>query len=88
EFNHEAGLHLVLNLPMNCDDVAIAAAAHQRGVRVRPLSQYYMQGPTRRGLLLGFACVEEKNMLPAFTTLRQILIEFGITQAGNVHPLP
>ncbi|WP_275554258.1 PLP-dependent aminotransferase family protein [Mixta sp. Marseille-Q2659] len=88
EFNHEAGLHLVLNLPMNCDDVAIAASAHQRGVRVRPLSQYYMQGPTRRGLLLGFACVEEKNMLPAFTTLRQILIEFGITQAGNVHPLP
>lgn len=84
EFNHDAGLHLVLNLPVNSDDVMIAATALQRGVKVRPLSQYYMQGQTRRGLLLGFACVEEKNMLPAFNTLRQILTEYGITHAGNL----
>ena len=84
EFNHEAGLHLVLNLPGSCDDVQIAAAALQRGVKVRPLSQYYMRQQTRRGLLLGFACVEEKNMLPAFNTLRQILTGHGITHAGNL----
>ena len=84
EFNHDAGLHLVLNLPERCDDVSIAASAIRHGVRVRALSQYYMQGQTRRGLLLGFACVEEKNMLPAFNRLRQILAGYGIAASGNL----
>ncbi|WP_075181778.1 PLP-dependent aminotransferase family protein [Pantoea sp. 1.19] len=73
EFNHDAGLHLVLNLPADADDVMIAARALRRGVKVRPLSQYYMQPQRRRGLLLGFACVEEKKMMAAFGVLKQCL---------------
>ena len=42
EFNSNAGLHLILNLPDEADDVAIAAAAGAQGVLVRPLSRYYM----------------------------------------------
>lgn len=78
EFNHEAGLHLVLNLPEGCDDVAVAARALQQGVKVRPLSQYYMQPQPRRGLLLGFACVEERAMLAAFNVLRESLAKQGV----------
>ncbi|MNG26812.1 hypothetical protein D3C84_1118500 [compost metagenome] len=70
EFNSNAGLHVVLNLPDNADDVAIATAASSRGVLVRPLSRYYMQPNPRQGLLLGFASVPEEQMEAAFTVLQ------------------
>jgi GntR family transcriptional regulator/MocR family aminotransferase len=64
-----AGLHLVLRLPEDRDDVAIMEAAQARGVLSRPLSRYYRRGDGRRGLLLGYACVEEANIEPAFRVL-------------------
>ncbi|RQO60667.1 DNA-binding protein [Variovorax sp. KBW07] len=64
-----AGLHLVLRLPEGSDDVAIAKAAQARGVLTRPLSRYYRRGGAQRGLLLGFACVEEAQIEPAFRVL-------------------
>jgi len=68
-----AGLHLVLRQPPDCDDVAITAAAQARGVLTRPLSRYYMHPGGRRGLLLGYACVHERDIAPAFHTLRACL---------------
>lgn len=55
-----AGVHVVLPLPDEIDDVAIAAAAAERGIMVRPLSPSYLPGAERgttplRGLLLGYA---------------------------------
>jgi GntR family transcriptional regulator / MocR family aminotransferase len=76
--NHEAGLHLVVNLPAGCDDVAIAALALRRGVKVRPLSQYYMHQQERRGLLLGYACVDERQCQDAFGVLKACLVESEI----------
>lgn len=76
--NHEAGLHLVMNLPAGCDDVAVAALALRRGVKVRPLSQYYMHPQDRRGLLLGFACVDERQCQDAFGVLKGCLVDAGI----------
>ncbi|WP_336042613.1 PLP-dependent aminotransferase family protein [Acinetobacter dispersus] len=80
EFNHDAGLHLVLKLPDHANDVEISALALSRGVNVRPLSQYYsgVDTPIQSGLLLGFACVQEQDMTFAFSILRQCLIENGI----------
>ncbi|KAA8730988.1 PLP-dependent aminotransferase family protein [Acinetobacter qingfengensis] len=80
EFDEEAGLHLVLKLADGCDDVAIASRALERGIYVRPLSQYYMTNHSQapRGLLLGFACVNEKDMMMAFGNLLQCLREQGI----------
>ncbi|MFB2864018.1 PLP-dependent aminotransferase family protein [Aeromonas sp. MdU4] len=72
-FNSNAGLHLVLNLPAEADDVAIATAANQRGVLVRPLSRYYMLPTDRRGLLMGFASVPEEEMATAFNILLECL---------------
>ena len=71
-----AGLHLVLRLPDDCDDVAIAEAAQARGVLTRPLSRYYLRGGGRRGLLLGYACVEEADIEPALRVLIGCLKEF------------
>ncbi|MFZ6748116.1 PLP-dependent aminotransferase family protein [Undibacterium sp. Ren11W] len=66
----DAGLHLALRLPAHCDDKLIARLALERGVAVRPLSSYY-HGASRAdaGLVLGYACVEDANIAPAFDIL-------------------
>lgn len=68
-----AGLHLILSLPDGIDDVAVAAELEQQGVLTRPLSAYYLQGTTRRGLILGYACVEEQNMVATFAPVLECL---------------
>lgn len=61
-------------------DVAIADAARARGLLTRPLSRYYLRhdprGGGRRGLLLGYACVEGGDIEPAFLVLVDCLREF------------
>jgi len=75
-----AGLHLVLRLPDGTDDVAISRAAEVRGVLTRPLSRYYVRtGGTRRGLLLGYACVSDERIEPAFLALKMCLTTLSPT---------
>ncbi|MGF6775028.1 PLP-dependent aminotransferase family protein [Paraburkholderia sp. GAS334] len=70
----EAGLHLVLGLPDHANDREVVAAAYDAGVIVRPLTAYYSgEGPVRRGLLLGYACVPNEKIGPAFATLARII---------------
>ena len=85
-YNHDAGLHLVLRLPDKSDDVAIAREALRKGVSVRPLSQYYMQRQKKRGLLLGYACVNEQQIFTAFNLLRQCLINAGLCRVRPLSP--
>lgn len=70
----DAGLHLALHLPNGCDDVAISREALAAGIITRPLSGYYMQAAsTRRGLMLGYACVPDAHIAPAFDKLAAII---------------
>ncbi|PUA17887.1 PLP-dependent aminotransferase family protein [Glaciimonas sp. PCH181] len=70
----EAGLHLALGLPQHSDDVAISQAALAIGIAVRPLSRYYMDADNaRNGLLLGYACVPNDQIRPAFDKLAVII---------------
>ncbi len=83
----DAGLHLVLTLPAGMDDTQVVAAAHARGILTRPLSRYYVQGQERRnGLLLGYACVSERDMVPSFELLLNSLAEVAgqSCSAGSV----
>ncbi|MGX9362142.1 MocR-like pyridoxine biosynthesis transcription factor PdxR [Pantoea ananatis] len=64
-----AGLHLVLRLPDSIDDVAFSAELEQCGVLTRPLSSYYLRGTPQRGLLLGYACVDETAIPAAFAPI-------------------
>lgn len=74
----EAGLHLALVLPKGYDDVAISKAAREQGIVVRPLSRYYMHAnSTQTGLLLGYACVPNEQIGPAFDTLASIIKAHG-----------
>ncbi len=70
----DAGLHLALHLPPGCDDVAISREALAAGIITRPLSGYYMQAAgARRGLMLGYACVPDAQIAPAFDKLAAII---------------
>ncbi|MDE1185438.1 MAG: PLP-dependent aminotransferase family protein [Pantoea sp.] len=72
-FTSNAGLHLILRLPENIDDIAIAADANQQGVMVRPLSRYYLGSQKSCGLLMGFASLPEQEMAEAFSILMQCI---------------
>ncbi|SDR53958.1 transcriptional regulator, GntR family [Paraburkholderia fungorum] len=66
----DAGLHLVLQLPDGSDDRLVAAAALERNIIVRPLSGYYARPSLApSGLLIGYACVPDEQIVPAFDTL-------------------
>jgi GntR family transcriptional regulator/MocR family aminotransferase len=70
----DAGLHLVMQLPEGTDDRAVAAAALERNIVVRPLSGYYAQASrAQSGLLIGYACVPDEEIAPAFDTLAQAI---------------
>lgn len=70
----DAGLHLALELPEGSDDLAISRVARAQGIVARPLSRYYMHAATAKpGLLLGYACVENEQIGPAFAKLAKII---------------
>ena len=72
----DAGLHLVTRLPDGADDRAAAQAALARNIVVRPLSGYYAERARAvPGLLLGYACVPEEEIVPAFETLAEAIDE-------------
>jgi GntR family transcriptional regulator/MocR family aminotransferase len=59
--SEESGLHLVVELPDQVDDVALEQLAAASGIQVKALSSYYLAPPVRRGLLVGYAyCTTEK----------------------------
>ncbi|MEC5320339.1 PLP-dependent aminotransferase family protein [Brenneria populi subsp. brevivirga] len=73
--NSNAGLHMLLRLPADIDDVLLSARILRRGVMVRPLSSYYLRQSRERGLLLGYACVEESKMAQSFAVITDCIHE-------------
>lgn len=80
-YPHDAGLHLVLSLPEHCNDVQLTSQLLVRGVKVRPLSKYYLRPSIQRGLLLGYACVSEVEIFQAFNQLRECLVQAGLLKS-------
>ncbi|KAA9001960.1 PLP-dependent aminotransferase family protein [Affinibrenneria salicis] len=75
--NSNAGLHMLLTLPADVDDVLLSAKIMRRGVMVKALSSYYLRPSVRRGLLLGYACVDDEEMERAFAVIVDCLRESG-----------
>jgi len=70
----DAGLHVVMQLPDGSDDRAVAEAALARNIVVRPLSGYYSERErAASGLLIGYACVPDEDIAPAFDTLAEAI---------------
>ncbi len=70
----EAGLHLVASLPGHINDRQLAHDALAAGIATRPLSGYYSHtDQATRGLLLGYACVQDEDIAPHFSTLARVI---------------
>ncbi|MET8836840.1 PLP-dependent aminotransferase family protein [Micromonospora sp. NPDC004540] len=67
-----AGLHLLVTLPGEVDDTALAAAALRRGVKVQPLS-WHGQRPQPPGLVLGYAANPPTDIDRALATVATAL---------------
>ncbi|CAB3933553.1 PLP-dependent aminotransferase family protein [Achromobacter insolitus] len=78
-----AGLHLVLTLPPDMDDLRVVDVARGKGVLTRALSRYYVNDEGRRpGLLLGYACVPEHDIARKFEVLLESLAEVARAPAA------
>lgn len=70
----EAGLHLVMRFPVPLQDTLVAREALARGIHVKALSTYFAPGtPSQQGLVLGYACVQEADMVTKFEALLKAL---------------
>jgi GntR family transcriptional regulator/MocR family aminotransferase len=73
-----AGLHVLLCLPDGADDVAIAAAAADRGIGVAALSPMSHPGAPERGLVLGYSRLSVERAETAVAALASSLAEVGV----------
>jgi GntR family transcriptional regulator/MocR family aminotransferase len=72
-----AGMQLLLQLPHQADDVAIAAAAASRGIGLRALSPLHLTPSRERGLLLGYGRLAESQIEPAVAALSSVIVDAG-----------
>ena len=76
-----AGLHVLLRLPDDMDDVAIQAAAAQRGIGVIPLSPMSRESDPKRGLVLGYSRLSVERIEAAVGALAACLSDAGLSAA-------
>ncbi|WP_433165001.1 PLP-dependent aminotransferase family protein [Kribbella sp. CA-247076] len=67
-----AGLHLTITFDDDVNDVELAAAALQKGVKTHPLS-WHCQLPHAPGLVLGYAARTPTELTEAIATIAEVL---------------
>jgi GntR family transcriptional regulator/MocR family aminotransferase len=67
------GMHLLLRLPAQSDDVALAAHARAQGLAVNALTSMSAQARVGPGLLLGYTNIRPEAALEAASLLRRAL---------------
>jgi GntR family transcriptional regulator / MocR family aminotransferase len=72
-----AGMQLLLELPDQADDVAIADAAASRGTGVRALSPLHLTPSRERRLLLGYGRLPESRIEAAVGALSSVITKAG-----------
>jgi GntR family transcriptional regulator / MocR family aminotransferase len=81
----DAGMQVMLPLPGDADDSAIAHTAARHGIRITPLSPLHLALSPQRGLLLGFGRLPEHRVHGAVRALRTVLAEAAMTPSPNAH---
>ena len=79
-----AGLHVLVRLPREIDDEAVAARAEERGVRVSPLCRYTHSKRAGAGLVIGYGGIHEAAIPAAIRALASTLeAESSFDTAGH-----
>jgi len=68
-----SGLHLVVELPPDCDDVRVAELAAEQGLRVYPLSCYGIGESREKGLIIGYAYAATERISPNGRILADVI---------------
>jgi GntR family transcriptional regulator/MocR family aminotransferase len=76
------GMHLLLRLPAQCDDRALAAAARSHGLAVNALTSMGVQARTGPGLLLGYTNIRPEAAMDAASCLGRAL-HAGLLRDGE-----
>lgn len=72
------GLHINLYFPDHWDDITIVNLLAENGISSSALSNYYAKPPVKKGLLLGFANIEENKMDEPVKKLAQIIKKYEL----------
>lgn len=83
----DQGMHLLLWLPPNFDDVQLAKAALADGIVVRPISPMYQAAP-RSGLMLGFGGFATVALETATMRLRRVMDQHRPRSRVTPRPRP
>ena len=73
--NADAGLHLVVHLPDDCDDVQLMHLARLQQIDIRPLSAYFIAPPIKRGIVVGYGYLPLEEIVAAATKLAKLINE-------------
>ena len=73
-FEADVGIQIALRFKSPLDDVGIAQKANAAQLNVIPLSRYYYREPVR-GLLLGYAAIDQRAMESHLTLLAEVIRE-------------
>lgn len=76
----DQGMHLVLWLSRDINDVTLAEEAQKADLVVRPISPMYHAAPARSGLMLGFGGFSVAELQAAAARLRRVLDAFAGTK--------
>lgn len=67
--------HLLAMMPDNSNDQALVSALETKGVMAHALSKCYVGGPEKRGLILGYSCVNKGFMNQILGKMAQVVSE-------------
>jgi GntR family transcriptional regulator/MocR family aminotransferase len=70
-------MQLLLQLPSDTDDIALAEAAAAQGINISPLTPLHLAPSRHRGLLVGFGRLPEHSIPAAAGALASVLAETG-----------
>ena len=71
-----SGLRVVIRLPAGVDDKAVEQAAAREGIVCYALSGYCKSPGQQPGLLLGFACIQEREISEGMARLAPVIRRF------------
>ncbi len=73
-----AGMHLVLYLPANLNDVVVAKKLKENGIEAFPLSNYSLDDSHKMGLVLGYGAVDEHLIISGVKKMVSLIKEYEI----------
>lgn len=81
--DHNAGMHIAVELPDHLPDKVVADAAARSGVSCIPLSNYYAPPITGNGLALGFCAYTPDEMQSAMARLERVIRQYLLHPATH-----